>query len=95
MPRPAPVPVEKIPRGGAVMHADRGFRRLIFGPAVPTAELVQANICYNAIYPGIEAALKTEAGQILINFQERFLIDVAGVFRPVQNVQGDPQYVAS
>jgi hypothetical protein len=70
------------------------FGRLIFGPAVPAAELVKANICDDAIQPGIETALETEAMQILINFQESFLVDVAGVFWLVQNVQGDSQDVA-
>jgi hypothetical protein len=88
------LPVEKIAGRGIATRLEPRFRRLIFGPAVPAAELVKADICHDTIQPSIETALEAEAMQILVNFQESFLVDVAGVFWLVQNVQGDSEDVA-
>jgi len=41
---PLLLPVEKISRRGMAMSLKHGFGRLIFGPAVPAAELVQVRI---------------------------------------------------
>jgi hypothetical protein len=86
--------VEKISGGIFAACLLSKFRRLIFGAAAPAAKLIEANIRDDAINPGIEAAFKTEAVQILINFQESFLVNVAGVFRFVENIEGDSQDVA-
>ena len=56
--------------------------------------MIEADVGDDAVRPGIKAALETEARQIPVNFQESFLVDVAGIFRPVQNVQGDSQDIA-
>src|ERR1700737_3462653 len=87
------LPVEKIPAGSIAIRMEPEFRRLIFWPAVPATELVKANISYDAIYPRIETAVETKARQIFINFQEGFLVDVPGIFWPMQNVQCDAQDV--
>jgi hypothetical protein len=87
------LPVEKVTGGIVATRLEPGFRRLIFGPAAPATQMIEANICYDAIHPSIETALEAEAVQILINFQKCFLVDVAGIFWLVQNVQGDSQDV--
>ena len=56
--------------------------------------MIEADVGDDAVRPGIKAALEAETRQILVNFQEGFLIDVAGIFGLVQNVQGDSQDVA-
>ena len=56
--------------------------------------MIEADVGDDAVRPGIKAALEAEARQILVNFQEGFLINVAGIFGLVQNIQGNSQDVA-
>ena len=56
--------------------------------------MIEADVGDDAVRPGIKAALETEARQIFVNFQEGFLVDVAGIFGLAQNIEGDSQDIA-
>src|SRR5258708_20055201 len=56
--------------------------------------MIQADIGDNAIKPGVETAFETEAMQVAVDLQEGLLIDVAGVFGALHQVQGKAQDVA-
>src|SRR5258705_1011272 len=56
--------------------------------------MIQADIGDNAIKPCVETAFETEAMQVAVDLQEGLLIDVAGVFGALHQVQGKAQDVA-
>jgi hypothetical protein len=87
------LPVEEI-RGVRVALRIRGvIGGLVFRTAAPAAKVIEANVRYDAIHPRIETALEAEAVQILIDLNKRFLVDVSGIFGPVQDIHGDSQDV--
>src|SRR5712692_10651323 len=73
-----PLPVEEV--GRPRLTAGDDLRCLVFGAAVAPAHVVEAYIGDDAIDPGIKAALEAEAVQVLVDFQESFLVDVTCVF---------------
>src|SRR5262249_12695873 len=84
--------IKKIPR--AFFHSIwMNLRRLIFRPRLASAKMVEANVRYDAIEPGIEAAFETEAVQIAVDLEEGFLINVARVFGALHQVQRQPQHI--
>src|SRR5207249_10212496 len=56
--------------------------------------LIEAHVGDDAVEPGVEAAFEAEAMQVAVNLEEGLLIDVARVFRPLHQVQGQAQHVA-
>jgi len=62
--------------------------------AATTAQMIETNVCNDAVDPGVERAFKTETGQVAENFQERLLIDVLGVFGAAEDVESEPQDLA-
>ncbi len=69
------------------------FRRLVFGTCLAAAQVVQTNVGNDAIQPGIEAAFETETVEIAVNLEERFLVDVPGVFGALHQIERQPQHV--
>src|SRR4029077_18576728 len=59
-----------------------------------SAQVIEADVGNDAVRPGIKTALESETRQVFINFQEGFLIDIAGVFGLMQNIKGNSQDVA-
>ncbi len=86
--------VEKIGGRSVPVQVDRKLRRLIFRAATAPPEMVEADVGDDAIHPGVETALEPKTGQIFVNFQEGFLVNVAGIFGSVQDIQSDSQDVA-
>ena len=67
---------------------------LVFRMAAAAAQMIEADVGHNAVNPGVEGAIKAEARQVAINFQECFLVDVLGVFGAAQNVEREAQNLA-
>ena len=67
---------------------------LVFRPSLTPAEVIEANVGYDAVEPGVEAAFKAEAVEIPIDFEKGFLIDVPRILRPAHHVQRQAQDVA-
>ena len=57
------------------------------------ADLIQTQVRDNSIEPSAEAAIEPEFGQISINAQEGFLVDVARVLLRMEEIEGHPQHV--
>ena len=72
------LPIKEIMRGFILAWQ---LRSLIFRAAVSAAHLIEANVCDDAVEPGIKTAFKTEAVEIFVGLEEGFLINVARVFR--------------
>src|SRR5262245_46024945 len=72
----------------------RKLRRLVSRAAASAPQVIEANVCDDAIHPGVKTALETKTREILVDFQEGFLVDVARILRPSQNIQRDAQDVA-
>jgi len=70
------------------------FRSLILGTSLAAAQVVEANVGDNAVEPGVKAAFEAEAVKVAVDLKESLLIDVAGVFGPLHEVQGEAQNVA-
>src|SRR6202521_5063361 len=70
------------------------LRRLVFGTRLAAAQLVEANVGHDAVEPSIKAALEAKPVEIAVHLQEGFLINVAGIFRALHQVEGQPQNVA-
>src|SRR5207302_3673180 len=71
--------------GGIFRH-----RRIFFSHAL-LAQMVEAQIGYDPVNPGVEGALETEAADILVRFEEGVLIDVLSVLFGSGEMQGQPQ----
>src|SRR5215471_21246628 len=56
--------------------------------------MVQANVGDDAVKPGVEAALETEAVQIAVDLEKSFLVNVARIFRTLHEVQSEAENVA-
>src|ERR1700730_5777061 len=77
-----------------VVVAGVQFRGLVFGARLATAQMIEAHVGNDAVEPGVEAALEAETVKISVDFEESFLIDIAGVFGPLHQIQREPQDVA-
>src|SRR5713226_2334359 len=77
-----------------VVASAADLRCLVFGTRLAAAQLIEANISYDAVEPGVEAALEAKAMQIAVHLEEGFLINVAGIFRPLHQIKSKPQNVA-
>src|SRR6266550_7606137 len=69
------------------------FRSLIFRARLAAAQMVQANVGYDAVEPGVKAALEAETMEIAVDLQECFLVDVSGILGALHEIQGQPQDV--
>ncbi len=87
-----PLPLEKV-GNPLVRVAGVGLGSLILRPRLTPAQMIQANICNDAVQPGVEAALEAEAMQVAINLQESLLINVARVLGTLHQIQRQPQHV--
>ena len=56
--------------------------------------MIERHIRHDTIEPGIEAALETEAVQVFVHPQESFLINVAGIFGAMHEVERQAQDLA-
>src|SRR5712671_3825920 len=88
-----PLPLEKV-RNPFVRMADVRLRSLILGTRLTTPQMIQANVCDDAVQPRVETALEAETMQVAVNFQEGLLINVARVLRTLHQIQRQPQHVA-
>src|ERR1700722_10018283 len=88
------LPVEEIAGHSISIQIGRKFRRLIFRTAASAAQMIEAYVGDDPVRPSIEAALEAETWQIFIDFQERFLVNIAGIFGLAQNIQGNSQDIA-
>jgi hypothetical protein len=66
-------------------------RRLVLPAAGPAAQVIERHIRNDPVKPRIEAALEPEAVQIPVHPQETFLVNVASVFGPMDQVQRQSQ----
>src|SRR5713101_2153239 len=64
-----PLPLEKV-RNPFVRMADVRLRSLILGTRLTTPQMIQANVCDDAVQPRVETALEAETMQVAVNFQE-------------------------
>src|SRR5580704_2952241 len=83
--------IEKVTR---CSFAFIGRRGLIFFSAGSAAQVIERNVSHNPVQPSIEAALKSKAVQISVNPEKAFLINVAGIFTAVDQVQRQTQNFA-
>src|SRR2546428_13721232 len=67
---------------------------LVSRPSLAPTEVIEANVGYDAVEPGVEAAFKAEAVEIPIDFEKGFLIDVPRILRPAHHVQRQAHDVA-
>src|SRR5580704_3362672 len=65
--------------------------RLIFTAAGTAAQVIERHVGDNPVKPGVEAALKPESVQILVNPHETFLVDVPGILGTMNQIEGQPQ----
>src|ERR1035437_5975134 len=65
--------IEEINGRAVATQVGRVFGRLIFRPAAAAAEMIEADIGYDAAHPRIKTTLETEPRQIFVNFQKSFL----------------------
>src|SRR6202021_283719 len=66
-------------------------RCLIFTAAGTAAQGIEGHVGDNPIEPGVEAALKPESVQVLVNPHEAFLVDVPGILGTMNQIEGQPQ----
>ena len=85
--------IEEIPRAafgfGFLRH-----RRLILAAAGAAAQMVERHVGHDSVEPSVEAALEPETVQISIDAQKALLVNVAGVFGAMNQIQRQPQDVA-
>src|SRR5712664_3896341 len=88
-----PLPLEKVGNPFIRVAAVR-LRSLIFRARLPPPQMIQANVCDNAVQPRVETALEAEAMQVAVNLQESLLVNVARVLGTFHQIQRQPQYVS-
>src|ERR1700747_1625760 len=76
-----PLPLEEIRNPFFVMCRST-LGSLIFRTRLPPAQMIQADVRYDPIQPGVEAALEAKPVQIPINLKKGFLLDVPAIIRP-------------
>ena len=54
--------------------------------------MVKAQIGHNPVNPGIERALKPEAGQIYVGAQKRLLVNILAIFMRAGQMDGKAQH---
>ncbi len=54
--------------------------------------MIQRDVRHNPVKPGIEAALKSKPVQVPVNSEKAFLINVAGIFTAVDQIQRQTQH---
>ena len=59
-------------------------------PDFPFSQVVQADVGYDTVEPGVKTAVEAEGVEVLVNSQKGFLVNVPGVFGRPQKVHGDP-----
>ena len=69
----------------------RRRRTQISAPGMFLAQVIQTQIRNDAVNPGIERALESEAREIDVRTQKRFLVNVLPVFLRTRKVDGKPQ----
>ena len=57
----------------------RGQHGRFLAPDLSLAEMIQAQVGYDPVQPGMKAAVEPERVQVPVDAQERFLVDVARV----------------
>jgi hypothetical protein len=67
------------------------YRCLIFAAAGSAAQVVEGDVGNDSVEPSVEAALKPESVQILVNPHETFLVNVPGIFGTMDQIEGQPQ----
>ena len=56
--------------------------------------MIEGHVGDNPIEPGVEAALKPESVQILVNPHETFLVDVPSILGAMNQIKGQSKYIA-
>src|SRR5229473_692266 len=87
-----PLALEKV--GNPFVRMAVRLRSLILRARLAPPQMIQTNVCDDAVQPGIKAALEAEAMQVAVNLQESFLINVARVLGTLHQIQRQPQHVA-
>src|SRR5580704_8044912 len=62
--------------------------------AVAAAQVIEADVCDDAINPSIESAFEAEAVEIAVNLEKGFLVDIPRIFRAAQHIEREPQNLA-
>ena len=56
--------------------------------------MIEADVGDDAVQPGVETAFETESMEVFVNFQEGFLINVAGIFVALHQVERQTEHIA-
>src|SRR3981189_3715788 len=75
------------------MEAGIQLGRLVFGPRLAAAQMVQASVGDDAVEPSVKAALEAETVEVTVNLEECFLIDVPRVLGTLHEIESQAQDV--
>jgi len=75
--------------------AFRSLRRrsLILRTAGAPPQMIESRVRNNPVEPGVEATFEAKSVQVAVGSEKTFLVDVPGVFRPMDEIQRQPQHV--
>src|SRR6185437_8279912 len=80
--------IKKVARAALAILRHRG---LILAARGAAAKMIQSDVGYDSVEPGVEGALEAEAMQVPVDAQEAFLVDVPRLLGTANQIQRQPQ----